>query len=114
MCGRLFIHAGGCIEFADEIERLANDIPHDVAGCVWIPGISTTPEWIRSPGWIAITRGSTTCTSGMWIRRFTSAPSPKASTFHRLRRRVMCPLGSGAIDYPAINDFLPAAAIRAG
>lgn len=25
-------HAGGCIEFADEIERLANDIPHDVAG----------------------------------------------------------------------------------
>lgn len=50
-------------------------------GCVWIPDISTTPEWIRSPGWIAITRGSTTCTSKMWIRRFTSAPSPKASTF---------------------------------
>ena len=25
-------HAGGSIEFADEIERLANDIPHDVAG----------------------------------------------------------------------------------
>ena len=25
-------HAGGSIEVADEIERLANDIPHDVAG----------------------------------------------------------------------------------
>jgi inosose dehydratase len=41
-------HAGGCIEFADEIERLANDIPHDVAGLCLDTGISTTPGWIRS------------------------------------------------------------------
>ncbi|VEA98943.1 putative epimerase/isomerase [Klebsiella pneumoniae] len=33
MCGRLSIRTpGAALEFADEIERLANDIPHDVAG----------------------------------------------------------------------------------
>ncbi|SYL58142.1 putative epimerase/isomerase [Klebsiella pneumoniae] len=67
-------HAGGSIELADEIERLANDIPHNVAGlCL-------------DTGHLAIHEGIdffTACAEG-----------------------VMCPLGSGAIDYPAIKDFL--------
>lgn len=25
-------HAGGCIEFSDEIIQIAQDIPHDIAG----------------------------------------------------------------------------------
>ncbi len=71
----------GCIEFADEIERLANAIPHDVAGLCLDTGHLYYAGMDPLTGWIAITRGSTTCTSRMWIRRFTSAPSPKASTF---------------------------------
>lgn len=73
-------HAGGSIEFADEIERLANDIPHDVAGCVWTPDISITPGWIRSTGWIAITTAWTICTSRMSTRRFISALSMRVLT----------------------------------
>ncbi len=73
-------HAGGSIEFADEIERLANDIRTTSPGCVWTPDISITPGWIRSTGWIAITTARTICTSRMSTRRFISALSMKVST----------------------------------
>ncbi len=74
-------HAGGSIEFADEIERLATTISRTTSpGCVWTPDISITPGWIRSTGWIAITTAWTICTSRMSTRRFISALSMKVST----------------------------------
>ncbi|SQC27405.1 putative epimerase/isomerase [Klebsiella pneumoniae] len=73
-------HAGGSIEFADEIERWPTISRTTSPGCVWTPDISITPGWIRSTGWIAITTAWTICTSRMSTRRFISALSMKVST----------------------------------
>lgn len=100
-------HAGGCIEFADEIERLANAIPHDVAGLCLDTG------HLYYAGMDPLT----------WLDRYYArldylhfkdvdpqvyqrAVAEGIDFFTACAEGVMCPLGSGAIDYPAINDFL--------
>ena len=40
-------HAGGYIEFADEIEKLTEDIPMRRQACAWIRDTCTMLEWIR-------------------------------------------------------------------
>ena len=75
-------------------------------GCVWIPSISTTPEWIRSPGWIAITRLDYLHFKDVDPQVYQRAIAEGIDFFTACAEGVMCPLGSGAIDYPAINDFL--------
>ncbi len=73
-------HAGGSIEFADEIERLANDIPHDVAGLcldtghLYYAGMDPL-DWLDR-----YYHRRTICTSRMSTRRFISALSMKVST----------------------------------
>ncbi len=76
-------------------------------GCVWTPDISITPGWIRSTGWIAIT------TAPDYLHFKDVDPQVYQRAIHEgidfftaCAEGVMCPLGSGAIDYPAIKDFL--------
>ena len=40
-------HAGGYIEFADEIEKLTEDIPYETAGLCLDTDTCTMLEWIR-------------------------------------------------------------------
>lgn len=66
-------HAGGYIEFEDELDRIAGDVPADLAGSVSTPAISTTPAWTRSERSGATPTASTTSTS----RTSTAPSSPK-------------------------------------
>lgn len=66
-------HAGGCIEFADEIDLLAAQIPMMLPDCVSTPAISSIRVWTPSAGWIAILNALTTCTLKMSIRRYSGA-----------------------------------------
>lgn len=100
-------HAGGCIEFADEIERLAADIPHQTAGLC----LDTGHLYYSGMDPIA------------WLERYFSRldylhfkdVDPQrhrqqlalgADFFSACAAGVMCPLGQGAIDYPAVRDLL--------
>ena len=57
-------HAGGYIEFADEIDRVARDVPTETAGfCLDTGHTVSTPAWTRSRRWRSTPTGSTTSTS---------------------------------------------------
>ena len=75
-------------------------------GCVWTPDISITPGWIRSTGWIAITTADYLHFKDVDPQVYQRAIHEGIDFFTACAEGVMCPLGSGAIDYPAIKDFL--------
>lgn len=75
-------------------------------GCVWIPGISTTPEWIRSRLDRYYARLDYLHFKDVDPQVYQRAIAEGIDFFTACAEGVMCPLGSGAIDYPAINDFL--------
>lgn len=100
-------HAGGHIEFADELERIVEDIPPEVAG-------------------LCLDTGHL-CYSGMdpaatlrryWKRTdyihfkdidpdvFDQVMGERIRFFDACARGVMCPIGRGCIDYPAIRRLL--------
>ncbi|MEE3650356.1 MULTISPECIES: TIM barrel protein [unclassified Brenneria] len=100
-------HAGGCIEFADEIDRLAKDIPHDIAGLCLDTG------HLYYSGMDPVT----------WLTRhfarldyihFKDVNEPVHKDvlrrgldfFAAAAEGVMCPIGKGAIDYPAVKALL--------
>lgn len=102
-------HAGGCIEFADEIELLAAQIPHHTAGLCLDTG------HLYYSGMDPLT----------WLERYFSRidylhfkdVNPQVfrnvlarglDFFTACAQEVMCPLGKGAIDYPAVRDLLAA------
>lgn len=100
-------HAGGYIEFQDEIDRLADDIPAEVAGiCIdtghsYYAGIdpleSLRRYWDRIDyiHFKDIDRAVFDRVMGERIRFFEACA-----------QGVMCPIGRGVIDYPAIRAFL--------
>ncbi|EPQ7391430.1 TIM barrel protein [Klebsiella pneumoniae] len=100
-------HAGGCIEFADEIERLANDIPHDVAGLcldtghLYYAGMDPL-NWLDR----YYDRLDYLHFKDVDPQVYQRALHEGIDFFTACAEGVMCPLGSGAIDYPAIKDFL--------
>lgn len=100
-------HAGGCIEFADEIESLVNDIPHDIAGLCLDTG------HLYYSGMAPIN----------WLDRYfqrldylhfkdvnellhKDVVNRGVDFFSACAQGVMCPLGKGAIDYPSVKTFL--------
>lgn len=102
-------HAGGSIEFADEIERLANDIPHDVAGLcldtghLYYAGMDPL-DWLDR----YYHRTDYLHFKDVDPQVYQRAIHEGIDFFTACAEGVMCPLGSGAIDYPAIKTFLPA------
>ena len=101
-------HAGGYIEFADEIEAVVRIFHVRQQGFVWTPGIYITPAWIRASGWKrypdrldyvhfkdvneSVYRGG----SGERIRFFEEGCA----------KGSMCPIRTGTLDYPKIQETL--------
>lgn len=100
-------HAGGYIEFADEIDKLMEDIPAEVAG-------------------LCLDTGHL-CYSGMepveWLRKYADrldyihfkdinekvykeVLSEHIRFFEGCGKGSMCPIGTGMLDYPAIYKLL--------
>lgn len=100
-------HAGGYIEFADEIRRVVADVPHGTAGLCLDTG------HLRYSGMDPVA----------WLRDHADRldyvhfkdidPSvhrqvmgERVGFFDACARGVMCPIGKGGIDYPAIRRLL--------
>lgn len=101
-------HAGGYIEFADEIEAVLNDIPYDIAGLCLDTGHlyydSMDPvEWLKK------------CADRLDYVHFKDVNDDiyrKIIADHSIRffegcgMGAMCPIGQGSLDYPAIRQAL--------
>ncbi|WP_337778429.1 sugar phosphate isomerase/epimerase family protein [Mitsuokella jalaludinii] len=100
-------HAGGYIEFADEIDKLARDIPKEVAGLCLDTG------HLRYSGMDPVT----------WLRKYADrldyihfkdidekvyneVLSEHIRFFEGCGQGSMCPIGTGMLDYPAIYKVL--------
>jgi inosose dehydratase len=100
-------HAGGYIEFADELERIVADIAPDVAGLCLDTGhiafagmdpVETLRRYWERTDYIHfkdIDRAVFDDVMGQHIRFFDACA-----------KGVMCPIGRGSIDYPAIRSLL--------
>ncbi|MFO1138799.1 MAG: TIM barrel protein [Paracoccus sp. (in: a-proteobacteria)] len=100
-------HAGGHIEFADEIARIAADVPATEAGFC----IDTGHSLYSGMDPLAVLR--------RWWDRidyihfkdidaaiYADVMSRRIRFFEACALGVMCPIGRGVIDYPAIRAFL--------
>ncbi|MCA0042183.1 TIM barrel protein [Celeribacter litoreus] len=100
-------HAGGYIEFEDEIDRLVMDIDHNTAGLCLDTGhmVYSGMDPIRTleKHWARVD----------YIHFKDIAPEvyetvmgERIRFFDACGKGVMCPIGKGNIDYPAIRAFL--------
>ncbi|MFV0361099.1 sugar phosphate isomerase/epimerase family protein [Tropicimonas sp.] len=100
-------HAGGYIEFADEIARIARDVPADEAGFCIDTGHSLysgmDPLEVLRSYWNRIDYIHFKDIDGA---RFDNVMGRTIRFFEACGEGVMCPIGRGVIDYPAIRAFL--------
>lgn len=102
-------HAGGSIEFADEIELLVSQIPHRTAGLcldtghlyysgmdpvIWLERYFSRIDYLHF--------------KDVDPKVFRSVLARGLDFFTACAEGVMCPLGQGAIDYPAVRALLAA------
>jgi len=100
-------HAGGCIEYADELAQLVNDIPHEVAGLCLDTGhlyySGMDPITYLQRYWERIDYlHFKDINDAVWR----DAIARGLDFFTACAEGVMCPIGKGAIDYPAVRAFL--------
>lgn len=100
-------HAGTYIEFADEIERITNDIPYDVCGLCLDTGhlyysgmdpvtyLKKYQDKLDYVHFKDVNRKVYDEVMGEHIRFFDGCG-----------KGAMCPIGTGALDYPAIKQAL--------
>ncbi|WP_108261920.1 TIM barrel protein [Mangrovicoccus ximenensis] len=100
-------HAGGHVEFADELERIMADIPGDLAGLCLDTGhmeysgmdpVATLDRWWDRLDYIHFKDIDADVHAEVMSRRI--------RFFGACALGVMCPIGKGRIDYPAIRDLL--------
>jgi inosose dehydratase len=100
-------HAGGHIEFADEVERIVADIPAGVAGLCLDTGhaayagmdpVETLRHYWERLDYIHF--------KDIDPRVFDVVMGERIRFFDACAKGVMCPIGSGSIDYPAIRVLL--------
>ncbi|HAT1612148.1 TPA: TIM barrel protein [Raoultella planticola] len=100
-------HAGGCIEYADELAKLVEDIPDSVAGLCLDTGhlyysamdpLATLEKYWERVDYLHFKD----INQSVWK----TVIAEQVDFFSACARGVMCPLGSGAIDYPQIYQFL--------
>ncbi|QHA89979.1 TIM barrel protein [Serratia rhizosphaerae] len=100
-------HAGGSIEFADEIARLAAQIPHQTAGLcldtghLYYSGMDPL-TWLDK----YFDRIDYLHFKDVDAAVFRRVLASGVDFFSACAEGVMCPLGQGAIDYPALQAFL--------
>lgn len=100
-------HAGGYIEFGDEIDRLAADIPPEVAGLCIDTGHSyyagMDPVETLARHWDRI---DYIHFKDIDRAVFDRVMGERIRFFDACAEGVMCPIGRGVIDYPAIRALL--------
>lgn len=100
-------HAGGYIEFADEIERIARDVPPELAGFCLDTGhtfyagmdpVETLRRYADRLDYIHF--------KDIDQAVFDRVMGEKIRFFEACAEGVMCPIGRGVIDYPALKQAL--------
>ncbi|AAK90809.1 MULTISPECIES: TIM barrel protein [Agrobacterium] len=100
-------HAGGYIEFEDEIARLAADIPQEVAGFC----LDTGHTWYAGMDPVETLRKYADRLDYIHFKDIDKAVFDRIMGehirfFEACGQGVMCPIGNGCIDYPAIRALL--------
>lgn len=100
-------HAGGYIEFADEIKRIAANIPATVAGLCLDTGhtfyagmdpVETLATYYPRLDYIHF--------KDIDLLKYREVMGRRIRFFEACAEGVMCPIGRGSIDYPAIRALL--------
>ncbi|GAB7530244.1 TIM barrel protein [Pseudomonas sp. 3A(2025)] len=100
-------HAGGHIEFADELAQLVQDIPADVAGLCLDTGhlyyagmdpVATLRQYAARLDYIHFKDIDQTV--------FDQVLNERIRFFDACGKGVMCPIGRGVIDYPALHALI--------
>ncbi|QTF91913.1 TIM barrel protein [Halomonas sp. BM-2019] len=100
-------HAGGYIEFADEIQRLLADIPYEIAGLcldtghLYYAGMDPV-TWLREQA----DRLDYLHFKDIEPRVFAEVMASRVDFFEACARGVMCPIGQGVVDYDALYPLL--------
>ncbi|WP_142780805.1 sugar phosphate isomerase/epimerase [Agrobacterium sp. T29] len=100
-------HAGGYIEFADELQQIVEDIPADLAGLCLDTGhmaysgmdpVTTLRRYWDRVDYIHF--------KDIDAAVFEEVMAERIRFFDACAKGVMCPIGRGSIDYPAIHSLL--------
>lgn len=100
-------HAGGYIEFADEIDKIVEDVPHSVAGLcldtghLYYSGMDPS-EWLRKHA----ARLDYVHFKDIDAAILTQVLSEHIAFFAACARGVMCPIGRGVVDYQGVRQTL--------
>lgn len=100
-------HAGGYIEFEDEIKQLLEDIPYDIAGLcldtghLYYSGMDPV-QWIRNNA----DRLDYIHFKDIDKDVYDKVMAIEIDFFDACGQGVMCPIGKGIIDYSSINELL--------
>lgn len=100
-------HAGGYIEFSDEIQQLIKDIPYEIAGLCLDTGhlcySKMNPiEWLRNHA----DRVDYIHFKDIDRKVYDVVMEEHIKFFEACGKGVMCPIGKGIIDYVAIKQLL--------
>lgn len=102
-------HAGGYLEFDDEIDRIVADIPAEVAGLcldtghLYYSGMDPA-SWLRRHA----ARLDYVHFKDIDLPTYRQVLGERIAFFEACARGVMCPIGQGVLDYPAIKRTLEA------
>ncbi|QCX48349.1 TIM barrel protein [Ralstonia pseudosolanacearum] len=102
-------HAGGYLEFDDEIDRIVADIPAEVAGLcldtghLYYSGMDPA-SWLRRHA----ARLDYVHFKDIDLPTYRQVLGERIAFFDACARGVMCPIGQGGLDYPAIKRALEA------
>lgn len=100
-------HAGGYIEFSDEIEAMLDAIPYDIAGLcldtghLYYSGMDPV-EWLKKYA----DRLDYVHFKDVNETVYRAVLQEKIRFFDGCGKGAMCPIGTGALDYPAIRQTL--------
>lgn len=100
-------HAGGYIEFADEIEQVVRDIPYEMAGLcldtghLYYSGMNPS-EWLRKY------RDNLDYVHFKDVNKkvYQKVMDEHIRFFEGCAKGSMCPIGAGTLDYPVIKKTL--------
>lgn len=100
-------HAGGYIEFADEITRILDDVPYEVAGLCLDTG-HLYYSGMEPVSWLARyeERLDYVHFKDVNAEVHERVLAQEVDFFTACAQGVMCPIGQGAIDYPAVKQQL--------
>ncbi|MGV7213086.1 sugar phosphate isomerase/epimerase family protein [Bradyrhizobium sp. UFLA05-112] len=100
-------HAGGYIEFADEIERIVADVPSELAGlCLDTGHLAYAGMDPVEVLWQYRERADYIHFKDIDPGVFSTVMNERIRFFDACAKGVMCPIGRGKIAYPAIRTLL--------